>query len=230
MTYEGITNDTLFLLAENRFHDSKRFYEEHKPALWQGAVEPLRHLCADLTPVLGTIDPRIVTDPMKNGCVSRIRRDSRFTHDKSMYRENLWVAFMRDKAAYNWCVPAFYLDFSVRHADWGLGFYSATPEIMRLLRRLADNDRANVQNAVLQAQKAGFTLCGTPYARPRHPEDAPEDLWPLYDCKNIELLRRETPAFVADPGLPEVLAAGFVAMAPFYDILMKAVEIAAGEG
>ena len=29
MQYEGISSEILFLLAENRFQDSKSFYEEH---------------------------------------------------------------------------------------------------------------------------------------------------------------------------------------------------------
>ena len=33
MEYNGITLDSLFLLAENRFRDSKPFYEEHKEQL-----------------------------------------------------------------------------------------------------------------------------------------------------------------------------------------------------
>ena len=30
MIYDGITRDSLFLLADNRFRDSKAYYEEHK--------------------------------------------------------------------------------------------------------------------------------------------------------------------------------------------------------
>ena len=113
MPFEGITADSLYLLAENRFHDSKAFYEEHKPAIKRGVVEPLRALVAELMLTMQAVDPLI------GGSVSRVRRDNRFTKDKLMYRENMWVVFMRDKRTWNWCVPAFYLDFSaVQNGEW----------------------------------------------------------------------------------------------------------------
>ena len=156
-----------------------------------------------------------------------MRRDNRYTHDKSMYRENLWVAFMRDKHTWE-TIPAFYLDFSLRRAEWGVGFYRATPTIMQCLRRRTDADPAGMLRAVKKAQKAGFTLDGDPYARPRSGADTPALLRPLYDCRSIELSSSEPPEFVADAGLPERLIAGFEALAPIYRKIMDAVEEAGG--
>ena len=85
MEYTGIAADSLMLLAENRFLDSKAFYEEHKPQINQTVVHPLKTLVADMTPTMLALDPRL------GGHVSRVRRDNRFTHDKHMYRENMWI-------------------------------------------------------------------------------------------------------------------------------------------
>ena len=79
-----------------------------------------------------------------------------------------------------------------------------------------------------KAQKAGFTLGGDPYARPRSGADTPALLRPLYDCRSIELSCSEPPEFVADAGLPERLIAGFEALAPIYRKIMDAVEEAGG--
>ena len=135
--FAGISPQALFLLAENRFQDSKAFYEEHKPEILAGVVHPLRRLVEDLAPTMIQIDPLLIVDPLRNGCVSRVRRDNRFTHDKRMYRENMWIAFLRDKRANDGCVPAFYMDFSLQGAEWGVGFYSATPAILQTLRNMA---------------------------------------------------------------------------------------------
>ncbi|MBQ5840483.1 MAG: DUF2461 domain-containing protein [Clostridia bacterium] len=222
MTFTGITADSLFLLAENRFQDSKAFYEEHKPAINAGVVYPLRGLVEELTPAMLEIDPLL------KGGVSRVRRDNRFTHDKSMYRENMWVVFARDKRAWNWCVPAFYLDFSLREADWGLGFYNATPDIMKCLRRRAEADPKRVKKAIRQANEAGFTLCGRPYARPRSTEDTPALLRPLYDCKSVDLNRTESVEMVKDSQLAVRLLEGFRQLAPMYALMMEAVEESCG--
>ena len=154
MTYPGIPAESLFLLAENRFQDSKAFYEEHKPAINRTVVHPLRQLVADMTPAM------LAVDPLLAGGVSRVRRDNRFTHDKHMYRENMWIVFMRDKRAWDWCVPAFYLDFSLSRAEWGLGFYSATPAIMRALRRRVEADVPRAEAAVRAARAAGGSADG----------------------------------------------------------------------
>lgn len=222
MEYPGISAESLYLLAENRFQDSKAFYEEHKPTINQTVVHPLRQLVADMTPAM------LAVDPLLGGSVSRVRRDNRFTHDKSMYRENMWIVFMRDKRAWNWCVPAFYLDFSLARAEWGLGFYSATPAIMRALRRRVEADVPRAEKAVRAARKAGFELGGRPYAKPRSTPETPELLRPFYDCKSVDLSRCESPDLVADSDLPERLLAGFKALTPMYQLLMEAVEEAIG--
>lgn len=222
MDYPGIAADSLFLLAENRFQDSKAFYEEHKPTINKTVVHPLRQLVADLSPVM------LAVDPLLGGSVSRVRRDNRFTKDKRMYRENMWIVFMRDKKTWNWCVPAFYLDFSLSRAEWGLGFYSATPAIMRALRRRIEADVPRAEKAVKAAQKAGFQLGGQTYAKPRSTEETPELLRPFYDCKSVDLSRCEGADFVAGEDLPERLLAGFLALAPMYHLLMEAVEETVG--
>ena len=98
--FAGITPDAMWLLAENRFHDSKSFYEEKKPQIQAQVLRPLRALLEDLTPFMLDIDPQFVTEPGRNGNISRIRRDNRYTRDKSMYRENAWIVFERDKKAW----------------------------------------------------------------------------------------------------------------------------------
>lgn len=222
MSFPGISAESLFLLAENRFQDSKAFYEEHKKQINRTVVHPLKELVADLTPAMTAVDPLL------GGHVSRVRRDNRFTHDKCMYRENMWIVFMRDKRTYDWCVPAFYLDFSVTKAEWGLGFYSATPAIMRALRRRVEADIPRALAAVQAAVDAGFIPCGRPYVKPRSKEDTPDPLRFIYDCKSVDLNRTECGDFVAGSDLPDRLLAGFTALVPMYTLLMEAVEEAIG--
>ena len=222
MAFSGIGAESLFLLAENRFQDSKVFYEEHKKEINKSVVHPLKQLIADMTPAMMEVDP------LMGGHVSRVRRDNRFTHDKCMYRENMWIVFMRDKRAYNWCLPAFYLDFSVARAEWGLGFYSATPAVMRALRRRIEADIPRAEAAVTAAKAGGFTLGGNPYAKPRSTAETPDLLRPFYDCRSVDLCRAENPDFVANDDLPETLLAGFRALTPLYHLLMEAVEEVVG--
>lgn len=220
--FPGISADSMFLLAENRFQDSKPFYEEHKPAINARVVQPLRLLAADLAPAM------LEVDSLLESRVSRVRRDTRFTKDKSLYRENMWVAFSRDKRAWNWCVPSFYADFSLAGAEWGLGYGSATPTVMKCLRHRMEQDISRAIAAVEQAKAAGFAMVGTPYARQRSTEETPACLRPLYDCKNIAFTRQEKPDFLGSSALPHELINGFRELVPVYRLFTEAMEEACG--
>lgn len=54
---------------------------------------PMRQIAASLSDMMLDIDPFMNTIPTK--MVSRVRRDTRYTHDKHLYRENMWIMFMQ---------------------------------------------------------------------------------------------------------------------------------------
>lgn len=164
--FQGIRQEDMWLLAENRFQDSKAFYEDHKPQLRAGILQPLQALFSDMAPEMLKIDPQIVADPMRNGSVSRIRRDNRYTRDKAMYRENMWISFLRDKKAWD-NLPGFYLDISLRGSSYGVGFYHPSPRLMQTLRRMIDETPDDFVQAMSRAEAAGFVCEGDRYARPK---------------------------------------------------------------
>ncbi len=221
--FQGISLDGMFLLAENRFRDSKSFYEEQKPQIKKLVLDPLRDLAEDLAGPMLAVDSRIITDPNRNGCISRIRRDNRYTHDKSMYRENVWVGFMRDKKAFV-CAPGFFADMSAKGSTYGMGFYYATPRLMQTVRRMIDERPGPWTKALRQAEAAGFAPYGDRYARPKK-----EGLSPLldgvYNRKTVGMERFDPdPAFFGSAALVESLQQAFTALIPLYRLLIAAVE------
>ena len=50
--FNGITPKAIELLSENRFNDSKAFYEEHKEELKQLATIPMRQIVLDLAEMM----------------------------------------------------------------------------------------------------------------------------------------------------------------------------------
>ncbi len=90
--FSGISQDALFLMQLNRFNDSKSFYEENKEKIKHGVTVPMRQIAAALSEDMLDIDPMMNTDPVK--MVSRVRRDTRYTKDKRLYRENMWIMFI----------------------------------------------------------------------------------------------------------------------------------------
>ena len=221
--FRGISPEAVWLLAENRFRDSKRFYEENKPKIRAGILEPLRDLLEDLAPAMLKIDGQIVTAPGRNSSISRVRRDNRYTHDKSMYRENMWIVFKRDKEAFDY-MPGFYADVSPKGTEWGMGFYQAPPAFLQFFRRRIDADPAPYRRAVKRALAAGFRPDGEAYARPKKP-DADDLLDPLYNRKGILFMQIDPDvASFGGPDLVERLRTGFAALAPLYRLLTADIE------
>ena len=222
-TFNGITPDAMWLLAENRFHDSKAFYEEHKARIKAEVLDPLRMLAADLSGDMLKIDPQIVVSPTTNNTVSRIRRDNRYSKDKSMYRENVWIAFMRDKKAWD-CLPGFFADMSLKESVYGMGFYAATPRLMQTLRAMLDEDPAPFVKALKKAQGAGFMLAGDKYARPKK-EGLPPLVDELYNRKMWDFEKTTNdPAFFGSSALTDTLRDAFHVLAPMYKLIIAGVE------
>lgn len=219
----GIRPEAMWMLAENRFHDSKAYYEEHKDRIRAEVLVPLRTLVADLSADMLRIDPQIIVTPTTNNTVSRIRRDNRYSRDKSMYRENVWVAFMRDKKAWD-CLPGFFADMSLKETVYGMGFYAATPRLMQTLRRMLEEDPAPFVRALKKARAAGFVLEGARYARPKK-EGLPPLVDELYNRKMWSLEKTvNDPAFFGSGSLTATLREAFHTLAPMYKLILAGVE------
>ena len=50
MAFHGFDRDTFLLLAENKFNDSRPYYETVKEQIKQKAIVPMREICAAYAP------------------------------------------------------------------------------------------------------------------------------------------------------------------------------------
>ena len=111
---------TLDFLFENRVHDSRTWFHEHHDVYEQTVLGPARELVDALTPAMHSIDRQLICDGRIGRCISRINRDTRFSKNKELYRDVVWLVFMREKHA-NY--PCFYFELSPRGCNWGCGWY-----------------------------------------------------------------------------------------------------------
>ena len=119
LTFTGFQSEGLDLLIQNRLMDSKDFYEAHKQEIRQQMSLPFQALCQRMTPDMQQIDPLFVTTPSR--MVSRIRRDTRYTKDKTLYRANIWLYFRRPKMNQYDCPPFYYMEVAPEY--WGYGCF-----------------------------------------------------------------------------------------------------------
>ena len=218
-----ITPEFFSFLVENRLHDSKAWFESHREDYNRLVLEPLRGLVEEMAPVMVTIDPLLVTQPRVGRTISRIFRDTRFSRDKSAFREHLWISFNRGKKERYQSVPELYLDLSPEGYSYGCGWYCPGPERMEALRRLVlEGDKSALRAVRAMARQKLFAMEGELYRRPKHP-DAPPALFPWVNRKELYFTREgNDPAFLYAADLGRRVAEDLTVLAPFYELLWKA--------
>ena len=117
-----ISAKTLDFLFENKLNNSKEWYHAHKKEYTELVLRPLAELVVKLKPTMLELDPDLIVEPRVTRSISRIYRDTRFSKDKSLYRDNMWLIFIRDKKLYEG-PPGFYVDISPRGLSYGMGYY-----------------------------------------------------------------------------------------------------------
>ena len=208
--------ETLDFLFENMLNDSKLWFNEHKEDYRKKVTEPFGQLIVQLKDTMLEIDSDFICDPKK---ISRIYRDARYAHGKSIFRDHLWYTFARSRDAYD--TAGFYFSISPRGFDYGCGFYWASTETMTKLREMILKDDKLFKNA-LKAYKNQdvFTLYGDMYKRNKYPEETEEKQdWLNRKCIGVSCESKDFDLLFSDR-LAEKVAADFKAIAPVYKFFM----------
>lgn len=217
MGYNGIKPEALYLLAENRFRDSKQFYEEHKEEIKSGVTMPMREIAGTIGEELLSVDPMINAVPWK--MVSRVRRDTRFSRDKSLYRENMWIMFMRDK--HKWRnYPCFWFEITPSNYSMGIGFFGDDPGLMQTFRAALREKSKDFIKAAVKCEKTGAVLFGKEYKR--IPADCPAGLEAYYSRKDFGfIIYSDKLSDLADEGILDIIRKNFKAFSPMYKFMLN---------
>jgi uncharacterized protein (TIGR02453 family) len=179
-------------------------------------LEPLQGLVVDLAPFMLDIDPLFELRPAVGKTISRIFRDTRFSHDKAPFRSTMWITFKRPVK--HWVEsPAYFFELSSDSYRFGMGFYSAGPSTMDRLRGSIEKDPLEFLEAIAFYPKQGtFSLEGDTYKRPIPNQLAPE-IQPWYQKKSFYLVsNRLADDLLLRRELVDELMDGYRVLAPIY--------------
>jgi len=89
--FQGYSDETFEFFMAIRFNNNTDFFHSNHDWYRRAVRGPSIDLAEALGPTMEAIDPSIERRP--NRVVSRINRDIRFSHDKSPYRDHIWLSF-----------------------------------------------------------------------------------------------------------------------------------------
>ena len=213
--FEGFTEQTFTFFMTIAFNNTAACMEANRPVFEAHVLQPFKALSNACASVLIQVDPRMDLRPVMGGTISRIRRDTRFSRDKSPYRDHMWLDFRRKHEDMH---LAFSFDLSPRGAAYNMGVHAATPERLQQLRQyvLLHGERYKALHQELMA--AQYAFIGDDYKRSMAQTDDPilrafaHKRWFAYH-KQVPLRDTMTPAFA------DTLRSAFLQLAPMYTYL-----------
>ena len=186
--FSGFTDETIRFFLDLKFHNSTEWFHAHHDEYVQVVQQPFSGMIEALGPDMLTIDPMMEIRPHK--CISRIHRDTRFSNDKSPYRDHLWFIF-RHAAEPREKSLNFYFEFGPDRLGWGMGFWGENREAMDCFRRRIVARPEGVSALLRDCDLPGHFMVpeGNVFKRISIPPEVPEELKRWYISKDLYITK-----------------------------------------
>ena len=220
--FQGFSKEALDFLSDIRLNNNQTFYENNRQRYEEYVKAPLRALSDEMTPVIELIDSRLDTRPGRT--MSRIRRDTRFTKDKSPFRDHVWLGWRYPNESRSEGF-GMYWGFGPEWLSWGCGCYAADKPLMDALRMTIRKNPDEVREVfALSRIRSAFEIYGESYKKMKVPDDVPEDLRFLYVKKGFGIehngTKEEWKALYSHE-MADILARDLAAMAPLQQLMQR---------
>ena len=217
--FTGFPEATERFFLDLRYHNNSTWYQANKDRYLQDVQAPFYSLIEDLIPVLREIDPLVEVRPHK--LLSRLRRDTRFSKDKTPYRDHLWIWFKRGGEERRTSL-GYWFEYGVNTLSWGMATWDENRPLMdRFRRELAANPaRCSGLIHACGLPERHLRLDGSIIHRLDVPPGLPDTLLPWYRLRQPVITQtRFEPGEAASRRLLGHAASDFRAMAPIYRLL-----------
>ncbi len=227
--FKGFDPNGFMLLELNKFNDSKDFYEGVKEDIKKMSIIPMRQLCSDLSEELFRIDPKMNLIPTK--MVSRVRRDTRYSKNKEMYRSNIWCMFMRDKHQWE-NFPCMWFEFYPESYSYGVATFCFDAKGLELFRRKLTEKPKEFRRALTGIEITGAVPYLECYKKDKAGiEKVPEDLRVYYNAKNFGFISQHSDLKpLIDGSVKQELIYAIRAFEPMYKFLTEITDELTAKG
>ncbi|NLV57352.1 MAG: DUF2461 domain-containing protein [Clostridiales bacterium] len=222
--FMGFPEETIRFFLDIRFHNEISYFKAHEDVYRQYVKDPFFSFIEAMAPAMREIADDMETRPGK--CLARIHRDTRFTKDKSPYRDHLWLLFRRAAEPRHLSVM-YWFELSPECAGWGVGLWGENRPAMDALRRGMVHNPSKFLS-VLEACRIpgdGLILEGDCFSRMKIPQEVPEKLVPYYPRKSLYVSRSSVPLSLAyTPEIINEVKKDYLRLKPMYELLRAAAD------
>ncbi len=220
--FKGFDPEMIPFFLDLRFHNDKAFMDSNRDRYQRHVREPFCDFITELGQMLLPLIPDLEVRP--NKCLSRINRDTRFSRDKSPYRDHLWVAFR--KAGVNKDgMPFYWFEISPESVSWGMGVWGENRPLFDHLRRQIIGDPGRFRRLLSQAGEAGCVMGGSAWKKMTPPEELPEELRELYLRRTLFFEKTGIdPDRIYGPKIVTDVYEDYRRLSPFYHALIGCAE------
>lgn len=218
--FNGFEQNGFMLLEMNKFNDSKDFYEGVKEDIKRMSIVPMRQLCSDLSDELYKIDSKMQLIPTK--MVSRIRRDTRYSKNKELYRSNIWCMFMRDKHQWN-NFPCMWFEIYPDGYDYGVAMFRFDSTGLAAFRDKLISESSKFKKALKGVEITGAQLYIDSFKKDKpDTEKVSDDLKLYFNAKNFGFTYRSNDVSkLIDGSIKQELIYALRAYTPMYKFLSE---------
>jgi uncharacterized protein (TIGR02453 family) len=216
--FPGFPAAGMSFFRELERHNRREWFQPRKSIYEEQVKQPMRELVEAVNQALRGFAPEYVTDPDK--AIYRIYRDTRFSKDKTPYKDHIAASFRRRSS------PAhgdagYYLAVSAKEVAIGGGVYMPPPEVLLAIRnRIAERHEELRKILAGRALKQLFGgLEGDQLARVPKGFCATDPASDLLRYKYFVLYRTLPAEIATTPALYREIVKRFKAMAPFLEFL-----------
>lgn len=217
--FQGFPEGTEQFFLDLRFHNNAEYYHAEIARYRRDVQAPFYTLIEELVPTVLDIDSQMETRPYK--ILSRLRRDTRFSKDKTPYRDHLWTWFHR-MAEPRENSLGFWFEFGPGRLSWGMGTWGDNRPLMdRMRREFAAKPEQYIQIIrSCEFPKRNLVLSGDMFKKIRIPETVPAVLEPWYRLKDVAIMQsRPDLREASSRQVLEHVRTDYLAMAPIYRML-----------
>src|SRR3954469_933262 len=127
--FPGFSEEAMKFFRGLARNNNREWFQARKPVFEEQVKKPMYELVDAVNTAMKRFAPDYVTDPAK--AVYRFYRDTRFSKDKSPYKEQIAASFPRRGYAES---AGYYFSVSHKELAVGGGIYMPSPETLRAVR------------------------------------------------------------------------------------------------